>query len=81
MTISLLTASAMSLFSPLDYRNKSYPQTIVNKGVNGEDSAAGLLRLPSLLQANTASRFFLIQYGTNDVLYGVVPSGLGLMVG
>ena len=60
---------------------KGYPHTIVNKGVTGEDSAAGLLRLPSLLQGYTASRFFLIQYGTNDVLYGLVPSGFGLKSG
>jgi len=61
--------------------DKDYPHTVVNKGVSGEDSAAGLLRLPNLLQAYPQSRFLLIQYGTNDVLYGVVPSGLGLEPG
>jgi lysophospholipase L1-like esterase len=61
--------------------DKDYPHTVVNKGVSGEDSAAGLLRLPNLLQAYPLSRFFLIQYGTNDVLYGLVPSGLGLEPG
>ena len=60
---------------------KGYPHTVVNKGISGNESADGLALLPSLLSAYPQSRFFLIQYGTNDVLSGLVPSGLGLIWG
>ena len=60
---------------------KGYSHTVVNKGVSGDDSADGLALLPNLLLASPQARFFLIQYGTNDVLSGLVPSGLGLIWG
>lgn len=60
-----------------------YPHTIVNAGVEGDNSAAGLLALPAVLAANPDAQRVLIKYGMNDARVGMlrVPSGLGLNPG
>jgi lysophospholipase L1-like esterase len=68
------------ILSDLLTQAKEYPNVVVNKGVSGDASADGLSLLPSLLNQYPQSRFFLIQYGTNDA-WAPVPSGLGLEPG
>ncbi len=65
-------------------QSKSYPHTVVNKGVSGHKSIEGLSLLPSIIAEHPDARFYLIQYGTNDATGGgviPVPSGLGLNSG
>lgn len=44
----------------------SYFPAMVNGGIGGELSADGLARLPDALALNSAYRFFVLGYGTND---------------
>ena len=54
--------------------SKSYPHTIINKGIAGDTSVEGQSLMPSILASNPQAQYFLIQYGTNDA--GIpLPSG------
>jgi lysophospholipase L1-like esterase len=61
---------------------KGYPHTIVNEGIPGDTSAAGVSLIPSLLNKHPYAQRYLVQYGTNDA-GGLlpVPSGKGLNPG
>jgi len=48
----------------------AYFPAMVNGGIGGELSTAGLARLPDALALNSAYRFFVLGYGTNDAAHG-----------
>ncbi len=48
----------------------SYFPAMINGGIGGELSTGGLARLPEALALNSAYRFFVLGYGTNDASRG-----------
>jgi acyl-CoA thioesterase-1 len=60
-SFAALINTALPAFSP----------AMINGGIGGELSMAGLARLPEALALNSAYRFFVLGYGTNDASHGV----------
>jgi acyl-CoA thioesterase-1 len=48
----------------------AYFPAMINGGIGGELSSDGLARLPDALALNSAYRFFVLGYGTNDAAHG-----------
>ncbi len=48
----------------------AYFPAMINGGIGGELSTDGLARLPEALTLNSAYRFFVLGYGTNDADHG-----------
>ncbi len=60
-------------------QDKGYPHTVVMAGIAGHTSVQGLERLPTVLENNPNSQYFLILYGTNDAgALFPIPSGYNL---
>ncbi len=55
-----------------------YPHRIINKGISGETSFEGLLRLAAIISSYPEANCYLILFGMNDARpWARVPSGLG----
>lgn len=76
------TGGFASILRGLLEKSRGCPIVVANYGVSEATSAAALQFLAHVVAGEPSSKYFLIQFGTNDAMLLVpVPSGLGMVPG